>query len=74
MTDAVSGAGEERRGRTTGDPSGTRSPIVAPAGTETPTEAPDARGPVTDARRVCLVVRKRTVGVVGSVVSPYRVP
>ncbi|MEV7731123.1 hypothetical protein AB0O75_03255 [Streptomyces sp. NPDC088921] len=43
MTDAVSGAGEERKGRTTGDPSGARSPIVAP----TETEAPDGRGPVT---------------------------
>ncbi|MGX1474295.1 UNVERIFIED_CONTAM: hypothetical protein RKD50_003103 [Streptomyces canus] len=43
MTDAVSGAGEERRGRTTGDPSGARSPIVAP----TENEAPDARGSVT---------------------------
>lgn len=47
MTDAVSGAGEERRGRTTGDPSGARSPIVTPAETEAPTEAPDARGSVT---------------------------
>ncbi|MET9454191.1 hypothetical protein ABZY05_03745 [Streptomyces canus] len=43
MTDAVSGAGEGRKGRNTGDPSGTRSPIVTP----TETEAPDARGPVT---------------------------
>ncbi|MDQ0760397.1 hypothetical protein [Streptomyces canus] len=43
MTDAVSGAGEERKGRTTGDRSGARSPLVAP----TETEAPDARGPVT---------------------------
>ncbi|MDH6490685.1 hypothetical protein [Streptomyces sp. SAI-127] len=47
MTDAVSGAGEERRGRTTGDPSGARSPLVTPAETEAPTEAPDARGSVT---------------------------
>ncbi|MFE2216729.1 hypothetical protein ACFW93_32955 [Streptomyces canus] len=43
MTDAVSGAGEERRGRATGDPSGARSPIVAPSETQTP----DAQGPVT---------------------------
>ncbi|MFI6434202.1 hypothetical protein [Streptomyces sp. NPDC050759] len=43
MTDAVSGAGEERKGRTAGDPSGARSPIVAPTGTEAPTGAPDAR-------------------------------
>ncbi|MEU9322712.1 hypothetical protein AB0D91_02690 [Streptomyces canus] len=43
MTDAVSGAGEERKGRNTGDPSGARSPMVAP----TETEAPDARGSVT---------------------------
>ncbi|KQV98776.1 hypothetical protein [Streptomyces sp. Root369] len=43
MTDAVSGAGEERKGRTTGDPSGARSPMVAP----TETEAPDARGSAT---------------------------
>ncbi|MFF0083333.1 hypothetical protein ACFYR1_26990 [Streptomyces canus] len=43
MTDAVSGAGEERKGRTTGDPSGARSPMVTP----TETEAPDARGPAT---------------------------
>ncbi|MEV3908469.1 hypothetical protein [Streptomyces canus] len=43
MTDAVSGAGEERKGRTTGDPSGARSPIVAPSEARTP----DAQGPVT---------------------------
>jgi hypothetical protein len=43
MTDAVSGAGEERKGRTTGEPTGTHSPIVAPTGTE----APDGRGSVT---------------------------
>jgi hypothetical protein len=47
MTDAVSGAGEERKGRTTGEPTGAHSPIVAPTGTEAPTEAPEARGPVT---------------------------
>lgn len=40
MTEAVSGAGEERKGRTTGEPTGTHSPIVAPTGTE----ARDARG------------------------------
>ncbi|WP_266381765.1 hypothetical protein [Streptomyces canus] len=43
MTDAVSGAGEERKGRTPGDPSGARSPMVTP----TETEAPDTRGPAT---------------------------
>ncbi|MBW8821298.1 MAG: hypothetical protein JF598_24600 [Streptomyces sp.] len=47
MTDAVSGAGEERKGRTTGEPTGTHSPIVAPTGAEAPTEAPEARGSVT---------------------------
>ncbi|WP_406176343.1 hypothetical protein [Streptomyces canus] len=43
MTDAVSGAGEERKGRTPGDPSGARSPMVTPS----ETEAPDTRGPAT---------------------------
>ncbi|WP_329443271.1 hypothetical protein [Streptomyces canus] len=43
MTDAVSGAGEERKGRTPGDPSGARSPMVTP----TETDAPDTRGPAT---------------------------
>ncbi|MCX4860654.1 hypothetical protein OG263_44545 [Streptomyces canus] len=47
MTDAVSGAGEERRGRATGDPSGARSPIVAPTENEAPTQAPEGRGPAT---------------------------
>jgi hypothetical protein len=47
MTDAVSGAGEERKGRTTGEPTGTHSPIAAPTGAEAPTEAPEARGSVT---------------------------
>ena len=72
MTDAMSGAGEERRGRTTGDPSGARSPLVTPAETEAPTRHRTPGGPRRDARRVCLVARTRTVAAVGTVGSPYR--